>query len=347
MSATRAPGANPAQMHLPASPTWLASTPEAAVEPELDIIDAHHHLWDAPRPRYLLDEFLADASGGHRVVSTVYVQCHAMYRAHGGDAEKSLGETEFATGMAAMSASGAYGSTRVCDGIVGYVDLRLPQAGALLQQHQNIAGSRFKGVRNMSAWHPDPGVSATSIVNPKDLLTDPDFRRGLGTLTDLGLVFDAFLFHSQLDDLIDLAQACPAATIVLNHYGTPLGVGPYADQRRAVFADWSARMARLADFPNVYVKLGGLTMRVAGFGFEKQPQAPSSDQLAQAWQPYFDHVVQQFGAQRCMFESNFPVDKSGCGYTVLWNACKKLCAKLPTVDRRALLAQTARRVYKL
>jgi len=347
MSATPAPDTKSTQLHLPAPEAWLASTTEAAVEPELEIIDAHHHLWDAPRPRYLLNEFLADASGGHRIVSTVYVQCHAMHRAHGSEAEKSLGETEFATGMAAMSASGAYGPTRVCDGIVGYVDLRLPQAGALLQQHKNIAGSRFKGVRNMSAWHPDPGVLATSVVNPKDLLIDPDFRRGLGTLTDLGLVFDAFLFHSQLDDLINLAQTCSATTIVLNHYGTPLGVGPYADQRQAVFSDWSASMARLAEFPNMHVKLGGLTMRVAGFGFEKQPQAPSSDQLAQAWQPYFDCVVQLFGAERCMFESNFPVDKSGCSYTVLWNACKKLCAKLPATDRQALLSETARRIYKL
>jgi len=347
MSATPTPDAKLTQIHLPASEAWLDSTIETAVEPELEIIDAHHHLWDAPRPRYLLNEFLADASGGHRIVSTVFVQCHAMYRAYGSEAEKSLGETEFATGMAAMSASGAYGSTRVCDGIVGYVDLRLPQAGALLEQHKNIAGSRLKGIRNMSAWHPDPGVSATSVVNPKDLLVDPDFRRGLGALTDLGLVFDAFLFHSQLDDLIDLAQACPAATIVLNHYGTPLGVGPYVDQRQTVFSDWSASMARLADFPNVYAKLGGLTMRVAGFGFEKQPQAPSSDQLAQAWQPYFDCVVQLFSAERCMFESNFPVDKSGCGYTVLWNACKKLCTKLPAADRQSLLSETARRIYKL
>jgi len=347
MSATPTPNTKLTLIHLPASEAWLASTIEAAVEPELEIIDAHHHLWDVPRPRYLLNEFLADASGGHRIVSTVFVQCHAMYRAHGNEAEKSLGETEFATGMAAMSASGAYGSTRVCDGIVGYVDLRLPQAGALLEQHKNIAGSRLKGIRNMSAWHSDPGVSATSVVNPKDLLVDPDFRRGLGALTDLGLVFDAFLFHNQLDDLIDLARACPTATIVLNHYGTPLGVGPYAGQRQTVFSDWSASMARLADFPNVYVKLGGLTMRVAGFGFEKQPQAPSSDQLVQAWQPYFDCVVQRFSAERCMFESNFPVDKSGCGYTVLWNACKKLCTKLPAADRQSLLSETARRIYKL
>src|SRR5690606_227285 len=166
-------------------------------------------------------------------------------------------------------------------------------------------------------------------------------------LTDLGLVFDAFMFHPQLDDLVELARACPQASIVLDHYGAPVGVGPYADKRSEVFADWSARMARLAECPNVTVKLGGFAMRITGFGFDRAEKAPCSDQLTEAWQPYFDRVVQLFGAERCMFESNFPVDKGSCSYTVLWNAYKKLTAKLPRAERCLLLSGTAKRVYSL
>lgn len=347
MSVTNQERARFAQVHLPVNDQWLATTVEEAFEPERPIIDTHHHLWDAPRPRYLLDEFLADADNGHQLEASIYVESRAMYRQQGSDAEKPLGETEFANGIAAMASSGAYGRARVCDGIIGFVDLRLPQAGELLEKHMRIAGPRFKGVRNLSAWHPDPEVSTTSIVYPKDLLRDPDFHRGLGALADLGLVFDAYMFHTQLDDLIELAQAFPQASLVLDHYGTPVGVGPFANQREAVFADWSANMARLAACRNVNVKLGGFAMRVTGFGFDKHDKAPSSDQLVQVWQPYFDRVVSLFGPERCMFESNFPVDKGSCSYTVLWNAYKKLTVNLPDTDRRLLLSETARRVYSL
>ncbi|MVW72361.1 amidohydrolase family protein [Bordetella sp. 15P40C-2] len=336
-----------AQVHLPVSEAWLATTFEEAVEPGLEIIDTHHHLWDKPRPRYLLDEFLADASGGHRLMGSVYVESRAMYRQDVADGEKPLGETEFANGMAAMAASGVYGPARVCDGIVGFVDLRLPNAAELLQQHVRIAGPRFKGVRNLSAWHPDPEVSATSIVYPKDLLSSADFRRGLGALTDMDLVFDAFMFHTQLNDLIDLARAFPRTRIVLDHYGAPVGVGPFVNQREAVFREWRESMRRLSAFPNVFVKLGGFAMRITGFGFDRQDKAPTSDELATAWQPYFDEVVNLFGVERCMFESNFPVDKGSCSYTVLWNAYKKMSLRLPDAQRRQLLSGTARQVYRL
>lgn len=296
------------KVHLQVREDWLAKTQEAPIDTDIEIIDAHHHLWDAPRPRYLLDEFLADAAGNN-VVASVYVESRAMYRNSGPEEEYALGETEFANGMAAMAASGVYGRTRVCDGIIGYVDLRLGEAARpLLEKHRMLSGGRFVGVRNLTAHHPDPEVSVTSIDYAPDLMRQPVFQAGVRTLGDLELVFDAFLFHPQLEDIAVLAKACPNTTIVVDHYGGPVGVGPYRDHRAQVLADWSASMAALERYQNVRVKLGGFAMRVMGFGFDKRETPPGSDELAMACQPYFDQLIDIFGPERCMFESNFPVD---------------------------------------
>lgn len=334
--------------HLPIREDWLRETEEEAIEPELEIVDPHHHLWGTPRPDYLLPELLADLQAGHRIISTVFVECRAMYRAHGPEERRSIGETEFVNGIAAMSASGAFGDTRIAEKIVGYVDLALGErARDILQEHVRVSSGRFAGVRNINAYHPDPNVISTSIQYPRDLMQDPSFHEGVRVLGELDLSFDAFMYHTQIRELATLAEACPQTRIVIDHYGCPVGIGPYRGKREEVFADWAESMTLLARYPNLTVKVGGLGLRTCGFGFNEAERAPSSDALAAAWQPYFDHTVEQFGAERCMFESNFPVDKGSCSYANLWNAFKKMSAGLAPQQRRDLFTGTASRVYRM
>lgn len=270
-----------------------------------------------------------------------------MYRADGPAETRSLGETEFVNGVAAMSASDGYGPTRICEGIVGNVNLRLgSRAGAILEEHMAAAGGRFRGIRNVSAWHPD-GIKATSANPPEGLLLDRSFREGFANLSRLGLSFDAWLLHTQLDDMLDLAQAFPDATIVLDHVGGPIGIGPYVGKREEVFARWSAAVANLARCPNVHVKLGGLGMHVIGFDFHARERPPASQELAQAWKPYVETCISAFGVTRCMFESNFPVDKGTCSYQILWNAFKRLTANCSADEKTALYSGTAANVYRL
>ena len=328
-------------------PDWLALHREEVLEPDLRIIDPHHHHWDRVGDPYLLPELLADIGSGHNVVATVFVECRAMYRADGPDELKSLGETEFVNGIAAMSASGAYGPARACAGIVGNVDLRLgSRAAPILEAHMAVAGARFRGIRRGSAWHA-AGIKATSASPPPGLLLDRDFRAGFACLAPLGLSFDAWLLHTQLGDIIDLARVFPDTTIVLDHLGGPVGIGPYLGKRDEVFADWRRGITALARCPNVQVKIGGLGMHTFGTDFHARERPPSSQELAQAWKPYVETCIEAFGAARAMFESNFPVDKGTCSYQVLWNAFKRLTANASADDKAALYSGTAQRVYRL
>ena len=328
-------------------PDWLALHREEVLEPGLRIVDPHHHHWDRVGDPYLLPELLADIGSGHNVVATVFVECRAMYRADGPDELKSLGETEFVNGIAAMSASGAYGPARACAGIVGNVDLRLgSRAAPILEAHMAVAGARFRGIRRGSAWHA-AGIKATSASPPPGLLLDRDFRAGFACLAPLGLSFDAWLLHTQLGDIIDLARVFPDTTIVLDHVGGPVGIGPYLGKRDEVFADWRRGITALARCPNVQVKIGGLGMHTFGTDFHARERPPSSQELAQAWKPYVETCIEAFGAARAMFESNFPVDKGTCSYQVLWNAFKRLTANASADDKAALYSGTAQRVYRL
>ena len=328
-------------------PDWLALHREEVLEPGLRIVDPHHHHWDHVGDPYLLPELLADIGSGHNVVATVFVECRAMYRADGPDELKSLGETEFVNGIAAMSASGAYGPARACAGIVGNVDLRLgSRAAPILEAHMAVAGARFRGIRRGSAWHA-AGIKATSASPPPGLLLDRDFRAGFACLAPLGLSFDAWLLHTQLGDIIDLARVFPDTTIVLDHLGGPVGIGPYLGKRDEVFADWRRGITALARCPNVQVKIGGLGMHTFGTDFHARERPPSSQELAQAWKPYVETCIEAFGAARAMFESNFPVDKGTCSYQVLWNAFKRLTANASADDKAALYSGTAQRVYRL
>jgi predicted TIM-barrel fold metal-dependent hydrolase len=338
-----------ANMHyIPVREDWLARHTEAALEPALPIVDPHHHLWDRPHWRYLLPELLADTNQGHNIVSTVFVQCRAMHRADGPEAFQPVGETEFVNGIAAMSASGGYGPTRVCEGIVGHVNLMIGDAAEeVLQAHIRAGGGRFRGIRHITSWDPDPVIMNPAYTPPKDIYFRDDFRAGFARLAPLGLSFDAWLYHPQIPDLTALARAFPHTPIVLDHVGGPLGIRAYAGRRDEVFHDWRTAMAELATCPNVCVKLGGLGMRINGFGFEGAAEPPSSDTLVAAWKPYIDSTIDLFGARRCMFESNFPVDKGSYGYGVFWNACKKLAAGASAEERTALFSGTASGFYKL
>ena len=340
--------------------------PETILEPDLLIIDPHHHLWDnrtyatpavdahpfmtaiKPAPRYLLDELLADTGSGHNIIGTVFVECGAFYKAAGPVDLRPVGETEFVNGVAAMSASGMYGDFRACAGIVSKADLLLGDAVApVLEAHIRAGGGRFRGIRNSASFDADKDVLGPLNRVEAGLYRDATFRKGFKHLGAMDLSFDAWLLEPQLPDLIDLARAFPDTTIILDHVGTPLGRGSYTGAREARFAGWQGNIRELAKSPNVVVKLGGLAMAFCNFpSFLAEPRAPS-EQLAAEWKPYIETCIEAFGPERCMFESNFPVDMGSCSYATLWNAFKHIAAGASAGEKADLFAGTARRVYKL
>jgi L-fuconolactonase len=335
--------------HLAVRPEWLDRRREEALEPDLPIVDPHHHLIDRPESgRYLLPDLLNDIGSGHNVVATVYLEWLSMYRADGPAEMRPVGEIEFANGIAAMSASGGYGVPRVCAGIVGHADLALgARVARVLEAMIASGGGRFRGVRFISASDSDQAQWGAAIGRPQGLLLDRRVREGFAQLAPLGLSFDAFMYHPQLGELVDLARAFPATPIVLNHVGGPIGLGRYRGKRDAVFADWSARIRELAACPNVHVKLGGLGMRMFGFNVQEGELPPDSEQLATAWRPYIETCISAFGPSRAMFESNFPVDKGSYGYGVFWDAGKRLAQGASASEKADLFHGAASRFYRL
>jgi predicted TIM-barrel fold metal-dependent hydrolase len=328
---------------------WLARGMEDPLEPELPIVDAHHHLWDRQNWRYLFDEYIADIAGsGHNITSSVFMQCQAMYRHEDPSPLRVVGETEFVNGVAAMGASGNYGPHRVCAGIVSHADLCLGDAVAgVLEAHIAAAPHRFRGIRHITVWDADRSLMNPLSAGPPGLMRDSSFRVGFARLAPLGLVFDAWLFHPQIPELTELAQAFPETSIVLDHLGGIVGIGTYKDRRDEIFADWSRSIRDLAKCENVCVKLGGLGMRINGFGFEMGEAPPTSEVLAATWRPYIETCIDAFGAKRCMFESNFPVDKGSYGYGTVWNAFKRMTRHVAESERTSLFSGTASRVYGL
>jgi predicted TIM-barrel fold metal-dependent hydrolase len=328
---------------------WLATRPpEPILEPALPCIDTHHHLWDRPDHRYLLDELLTDLGTGHTIVATVFLECHAMYRAGGPAEMRPVGETEFVAGIAAMSDSGRYGTTRVAAGIVGSADLALgDRVEPVLDAHLRAGGGRFRGVRYSAAWDGSPIIGNIGAATGPHLYRQSDVRAGVRRLAAAGLSLDAWVFHPQLADVVELARACPDANIIVGHCGGPLGYGPYAGRRDEIFAAWKAVITELATCPNVTMKLGGMMMRLAAFDYGAAAGPPSSAELAALWRPYIETCIERFGAQRCMFESNFPVDKMGIGYAALWNAFKLITAGASADEKAELFSGTARRAYRL
>ena len=344
---------------------------EAILDPDLPIVDPHHHLWDrrgyAPPPRvagaapehpfitaiadarrYLLDELLADTGSGHKVVATVFVECGAFYKADGPADFRPVGETEFVNGVAAMSASGTYGEMRACAGIVSKADLLLGDAvKPVLEAHIKAGGGRFRGIRNSASFSADPEVLGPLNRVAEGLYRDATFRKGFAHLAPMGLTFDAWLLEPQLSDVIELARAFPDQTIVLDHVGTPLGRGGYAGKLPERFGVWRDNLRELAKSPKVVVKLGGLAMAFCNFpSFLAEPRAPS-EQLAAEWGPYIETCIEAFGPERCMFESNFPVDMGACSYATLWNAFKRIAAGYSATEKTALFSGTATKTYRL
>jgi L-fuconolactonase len=327
----------------------LAGQDEPILDPDLPIIDSHHHLFDRPDTRYLIEEYAADAALGHNVRASVYVETLAMVRRSGPELLRPLGEVEFANGMAAMSASGAYGAVRIAAAIVGYADLRYGErVGELLDKCLEVAPNRYRGVRQLVMEHPDPSVwRYVSNPPPAGLLRHPEFLRGFGQLAPRGLTFDAAVFSHQLRDLARLAADHPETTIVLNHLGQVLRLERSPEERDEAVADWRAGIAELATQPNVMCKVGGLGLPFWGFGLEMLDRAPGYEELATHWGPYVEHVIEEFGADRCMMESNFPVDGRCAGFVPTWNALKHIVRSASGDEKRALFHDTAARVYRI
>ena len=328
---------------------WRSQHREAVLEPALPIIDPHHHLWVRPGNRYLIDEFLADARTGHDIRASVFVECGAFYRASVPELMAPVGQIEFANGVAAMAASGSYGSTLVCAGIVGTADLRAGAGVArALDAQAATGGGRFRGIRFITKWDADEELNTGRYKPPRGLMADRAFREGFATLAPRGLSFDTMIYHPQLPELADLARAFPDTTIVLNHVGGLVAnTRTYVSRRDEAIAHWRSGMTALAQCPNVYVKLGGLGMAYLGFGFDRLAAPAPSERLAEAWGPFFRHSIDAFGPARCMFESNFPPDRESGDYAVIWNAFKRFAAGYSADEKRALFHDTARKVYRL
>lgn len=336
------------------------------IDPERPIIDPHHHLWDrrifplpaagaypfekaiSLSPLYMLDQLNTDMRAGHNIIATVFLECGAFYRGDGPAELRSVGETEFVNGIAAMSASGLYGRPRACAGIVGHADLTLGAAvRPVLEAHLAAAPARFRGIRHSPAWDADPAVLGMLQRNPPGLLAEPAFRAGLAELAAMDLSYDCWLLAPQLPELIAMAGALPDLTIICDHLATPLGTASYAGRRDADFAEWAGNIKLLAACPNVVMKVGGLAMPFGGFAsFMADPMA-SAEMLAKEWQPWIETAIAAFGAERCMFESNFPVDRGTCDYATLWNAFKLVAAGASADEKTALFSGTAARVYRL
>jgi predicted TIM-barrel fold metal-dependent hydrolase len=327
---------------------WLALHTEEIIDPTCPIVDPHHHLWDRSDVRYLIDEITDDIASGHNIIATVYVEARSMYRSSGPEAFRPVGEVEFVNGMAAMAASGAYGKTQICAGIVGHVNLFLGDgAKAVLEAEIAAGGGRFRGIRHSAAWDADPNVAHFYSTRPKGAMLDPTFRKGFACLAPLGLSYDGWLFFPQLSEFVDLARAFPDTKMCLDHCGGVVGIGSYANRREELFPVWKKSIQEAAKCSNVVVKLGGLAMTLPGFGFENLPKPPSSEQAAAAWKPYIETCIEAFGPDRCMFESNFPPDKGTCSYQVIFNAFKRLAANASEAEKTALFSKTATDFYRL
>ena len=317
---------------------------ETAIEPELSIVDPHHHLFASSRGAYLLADFLRDVASGHRIEQTVFIDSGAAYRMDGPSEFRPVGETAFVVRHIQDSPSG----THVAAAIVGHIDLDLgDRVEEVANAHIAAGEGRFRGVRDLVQYDASPVGEFSSRRPPAGRMKTPAFRDGIRRLGQMGLSFDLWMFHPQIDEAVSLADACPDTLIIIDHLAMPLGVGPYATHRREVFEAWRQGLEQLAKRPNLRLKLGGLGMPYAGFDHHFPQTPPSSTELARAWLPFVETACLLFGADRCMFESNFPADAQTCGYGTIWNAFKRLTADWSTAERDMLFSGTARATYRL
>ena len=327
---------------------WLDLVQEEIVEPDRRIIDTHHHLWGPGGALpYSLDDLLADTGSGHRVEKTVFMECHAEYRSVGPEIHRSLGEVEFVTEQASKTASAGDGQAQIV-ALVSNIDLSLGDAAEeLIHLHEDTSKGLFRGVRHVGASADKKDGLMLAGRAPRDLYSRRDFRDGVARLGKLGHSFDAWHYHYQIQDFTRLAQAVPDTQMVLDHFGTPLGAGIWTGKRDEIYAQWKVDVAKLARCENVVAKLGGLAMPDNGFGWIDRERPPTSDEFVLAQRPYYLHTIDCFGPQRCLFESNFPVDKMSISYPVLWNGLKKIVHDFSEDEKEDLFSGTATRVYRL
>jgi predicted TIM-barrel fold metal-dependent hydrolase len=329
---------------------WLALTQEPVLEPDLPICDPHHHFWDfrtarIPYQRYLLHELIADVDQGHNVRSTVFIEARAMYRADGPAEMRPVGEVEFVQGLAAASASGLYGRCRAAAAIVGHADLKLgDRVEPVLQALQAASPNRFRGIRHIVTWDRDPRVESREV---EGVLSTPGFRAGARVLGRMGLSLDTICCFPQLPEMVEFARAVPEVTIIMNHLGGLNRTGPFAGRDEEVMAQWRGGMAELAKCPNVYLKVGGHGMPRFGFDWHLRDKPVGSEELAEQMAPIMSYCIEQFGPDRCMFESNFPVDKVSFSHPILYNAFKRFSRSYSASERAALFHDTAVRAYRI
>lgn len=324
---------------------WLGQIVEDIFDPDREIVDPHHHLWPNPQIHYDLEHLLKDTGSGHNVVQTVFMECGAAYRTEGPPEFYPVGETEFVAAAAARSAE-LDGQATIA-GIISHANMMGDHLDAVIDAHEEAANGLFRGIRHSGAWDPHPEALSIPGRGEPGLYARDDFRRGVARLGERGLTFDTWMFHHQIPEYTDLAKAVPDTTMIFDHFGMPIGVGPYADQKEEIFARWKDDVAELSECPNVYAKLGGLAMPDMGFGWNLRDEPPSSDEFATAQSRWYDHAIACFGPERCMFESNFPVDRQSISYRTLWNGLKKIAANYPDADQDLMFSGVAREVYRL
>ena len=325
---------------------WIDQVQEEALEPDLPICDPHHHLWlDKGHTGwpYTLDDLHADTEAGHNIVRTVFLECHAEYRREGPRHLRPVGETEFVLAQAERSTGS--GKAEIA-AIMGNADVSLGDAvEEVLAAHEEAGGGRFRGIRYITAQDDHPPLG----MGPSAAMDDPAYLGGVRKVGAMGYTYDAMVYHPQLPELAAVARACPDTPIVIDHLGAILGTGPYKDRRDEILAQWRASMSELAACPNTFLKVGGIGMPMMGFRWDRQEVPPTSAELAAPWSEPLQWVINEFGPDRCMFESNFPVDKRGAGYVVLWNAFKRIAADggYSAAEKRDLFHDSAARAYRL
>jgi predicted TIM-barrel fold metal-dependent hydrolase len=335
-------------MAKPGSEEWLAAVTEPIIDPERPIIDPHHHLWERATPlwgRYVLEDLWRDTGSGHKVEKTVFIDCRSEYRRDGPEHLRPVGETEYVARVAEQSAADPARATIAA--IVSHADLTRGRAVVdVLEAHETAGKGRFRGIR-----HAGPSDDTGTLTNAGRGWPCPygrdDFREGVRTLGRLGYTYDTWHFFHQNGDFLELARAVPDTTMILDHFGTPLGVGAYAGRNEEIFERWQADIVEIARCPNVVAKLGGMAMPDNGFGWHERAEPPGSDMFVDAQRRYYLHTIECFSPERCMFESNFPVDRLSISYPVLWNAFKKLAAPFTRDEQHAMFYGTAARVYRI
>ncbi|MDK3072654.1 amidohydrolase family protein [Sedimentitalea sp. JM2-8] len=322
---------------------WLASVSEEIIDPDREIVDPHHHLWRHGDAVYELDVLAKDTGSGHNVVQTIYIECRSYYDQDAPEHLKPVGETRRVAEMAATVPSG---SAQIA-GIVAFADLRRADLGETLDAHEEAGQGRLVGIRHAGARDSDPDALMIPGRGDAGLYADPAFRRGVAMLGARGLTYDTWHYHHQAEDFLALARAVPETTLVLDHFGTPLGVGRFKGRRDEIFRTWRDDMASLSGCSNVVAKLGGLSMPDNGWNWDSRDRPPSSDEMVECQGDWYHHMIECFGPARCMFESNFPVDRVSISYPVLWNAFKKMAARYSPEDQTRMFSETARQTYRI